>query len=148
MSQFSAAGAFEIEADKADQGRLTELAGLLDEDGNVTLVMPGGERVELPTALRQLVARGAAELASGRRVVLVPSAAELTPNQAARLLGVSRPFLVRLLDDGTIPGRRLERSRHRRVPLDGLLAYARRREARREGVNRIVHEAIGAGATY
>jgi excisionase family DNA binding protein len=87
-------------------------------------------------------------LASGRRVALVPSAGELTPNQAARLLGVSRPFLVRLLDDGTIPSRRLDRSRHRRVPLDGLLAYTRRRETRREGINRIVDEALEAGATY
>lgn len=148
MAQFSAAGAFEVEVDQADRGRLTELAALLDEDGDVTVVMPGGQQVELPAALRELVARGAAQLASGRRVALVPSAAELTPNQAARLLGVSRPFLVRLLDDGTIPSRRLDRSRHRRVPLDGLLAYARRREARREGINRVVDEALEAGATY
>lgn len=148
MSQFSAAGAFEIEGDTTDRDRLRELATLLGENGNVTLVMPGGERVELPGALRQLVARGAAELALGRRLALVPSAAELTPNQAARLLGISRPFLVRLLDDGTIPSRRLERSRHRRVPLDALLAYARQREIRREGVNRIVDEALQAGATY
>lgn len=148
MSQFSPAGGFEIEGDPTDRDRLSELASLLGEDGNVTLVMPGGERVELPAALRQLVARGAVELASGRRLALVPSAAELTPNLAARLLGISRPFLVRLLDDGTIPSRRLERSRHRRVPLDALLAYARQRETRREGVNRIVDEALQAGATH
>jgi hypothetical protein len=45
--------------DQADRGQLTELAALLDEDGSVTVVMAGGQRVELPAAPRELVARGA-----------------------------------------------------------------------------------------
>jgi excisionase family DNA binding protein len=147
MSQL-AAGALEVEVDEAERGRITELAALLGDGSKVTLLMPGGQRVELPASLLQLVARGATELAMGRRVALVPSAAELTPNQAARLLGVSRPFLVRLLDDGTIPSRRLERSRHRRIRLEDLLTFDQRRQTRRSGINQIVDEALDAGATY
>ncbi|MGH8999216.1 MAG: helix-turn-helix domain-containing protein [Acidimicrobiia bacterium] len=147
MSQL-AAGALEVEVDEAERERITALAALLGDGSKVTLLMPGGKRVELPAALLQLVARGATELAMGRRVALVPSAAELTPNQAARLLGVSRPFLVRLLEDGTIPSRRLERSRHRRIRLEDLLAFDQDRQARRSGINQIVDEALNAGATY
>jgi len=143
-----AAGAFEVEVDENERERITALARLLGEGGRATLTMPDGKRVELPAALLQLVARGAAELSLGRRVALVASAAELTPNQAARLLGVSRPFLVRLLDDETIPSRRLERSRHRRVRLEDLLAFDRQRQARRAGINQIINEALDAGATY
>lgn len=148
MSEFNAAAALEVHAGEAERDEIRRLALLLSEGDPVAVNISGRKKVELPAALRELVARGAAELAEGRRIVLVASAAELTPNQAAQLLGVSRPFLVRLLDDGTIPSRRLERSRHRRVRLEDVLAFQRRREARRVGVNRIVNDALEAGAKY
>ncbi|MGA2307756.1 MAG: excisionase family DNA-binding protein [Acidimicrobiales bacterium] len=62
-----------------------------------------------------------------------PAETILTPAEAAQLLGLSRPFVVRLLDDGEIPSERLPGSRHRRVRLSDVLAFSARREQRREG---------------
>lgn len=92
-----------------------------------------GERVEMPGALVDAVLRTAHELAVGHRVRLVaPDAAqELSPNQAAAYLGISRPLLVRLLDDGAIVARTLPGSRHRKVAVADLDAYAQAKARRR-----------------
>lgn len=91
----------------------------------------GEEKVEL-VALPSSVLRGLDTLleahASGTPVSVVPSRQELTPNQAAEVLGVSRPFLVKLLDEGKIPFRRV--GAHRRVRLDALHAYLQHEEER------------------
>ena len=137
----------EPNAEEAEQTRaVAEL--FTAEPAGLTLVAADGTRVPVPPALAQLVASGASELARGRRVVLVPGDAELTPNQAARMLGVSRPFLAKLLDDGVIPSRRLPRSRHRRIRFDDVAAFQRRRHEKRQGINEIVDTALAAGVEY
>jgi len=98
---------------------------------------PGGS-LSLDEELADLLRRVLEALARGEAVRVVPLEGELTTQQAAEILGVSRPYLVRLLERGAIPFRKV--GAHRRVKVRDLLAYmeaARKRgEERMEGLIR------------
>lgn len=64
-----------------------------------------------------------AALSSAQGVVIVPKKAELTTQQAADMLNVSRPYLIGLLESGRIPYRKV--GRHRRITFEALQEYKR-----------------------
>jgi excisionase family DNA binding protein len=93
------------------------------------LISPEGEEIELPGSLFHLMRQVVHDMAQGKAVTLISGQHVLTTQQAADILNVSRPFLVKLLETGEIPYSRT--GAHRRVRLSDLLAYKQRRDSQR-----------------
>ncbi len=107
-----------------------KLAAQLGRDAGLRLKVAGTrEELAIPPVALQLLVRILDELGRGNAVALTPLGAELTTQQAADLLNVSRPHLVKLLDEGAMPSRKV--GTHRRVKLVDLLAYKEETLAKR-----------------
>lgn len=85
---------------------------------------------ELPSNVARLLMDILKQTAAGNAVTLVPVEAEVTTQQAADLLNVSRPFVVRLIENGTLPARMI--GKHRRLLLTDVLAYKADQFTKRE----------------
>jgi|TARA_R110000868_G_scaffold79908_2_gene227121 excisionase family DNA binding protein len=90
-----------------------ERIGFLDEDGQQEMI--------LPVSALELLKNILVQMAQGNAITLVPVHAELTTQQAAEILNMSRPFLVKLLENGDIPFSK--KGTHRRVLFCDVQAY-------------------------
>jgi excisionase family DNA binding protein len=90
------------------------------------------ETLELPAIAVRLMLDALAEMAGGNAVTLMPVEAELTTQQAADLLNVSRPYVVQLLEDGKIPHRMV--GSHQRVRYVDVITYKSDIDAKRRQV--------------
>ena len=141
----------EKEVEAAVQGQ-RELASLLStkfetqridifdkEDKPHTLV--------LSTSALRLLVDILGELAIGNAVKVVPVHAELTSQEAADLLNVSRPHLVKMLEEGAIPFTKT--GRHRRIRFSDLMAFKQQRDAEsQEAMEALVRQAQELGMDY
>ena len=111
----------DIEVARASSKRL---ASFLNADHPLSLRVTdthSEEVIDLPACAGALLLEILEDMAAGRAVAVLRRDAELTTQQAADFLNVSRPFLVRLLERGTVPFRKV--GTHRRVLFDDLRRY-------------------------
>ncbi|WNG43000.1 helix-turn-helix domain-containing protein [Archangium minus] len=121
-----------VSASEHALAEVVELARLMEAKRvqRPKLIGPGGETLELPEPVFHLLHQVVTVLARGDAVTVVPVHKELTSQQAADLLNVSRQYLVRLLDQGVIPYSKT--GKHRRIRINDLLTYKRKRDAQRQ----------------
>jgi len=115
---------------------------IADEELKAILIGSDGERtVTLPRAALGYLVEVLEALGDGREPSVVPMAKELSTGEVASLLGVSRQYTVRLLDDGRLPYRRV--GNRRRVQLRDALAYLREDNRRRvEGLRDVADASL------
>jgi excisionase family DNA binding protein len=121
-----------VEMKGDEQSLIAQVDRFLRAQGmtSVTMVGPGGEEVTLAAPLLRVLRQAAHALAQDEAVMVVPVDRQLTTNQAADILNVSRQYLVRLLKRGEIPCTMV--GSHRRVDFGDLMAYKRVRATNRE----------------
>ena len=121
---------------------LEELIG----SGQVALVGPEGEKYAVPTQVRSLFLQVLRALRDGKAVSITRYNQQLTTQEAANLLGVSRQFLVNLLESGAIPF--FSVGTHRRLYLQDVLDYRNRRDERRRDALRELSRASSEAGLY
>jgi excisionase family DNA binding protein len=129
--------------DEPIEAQITELRQALSRSrGGVG--RPGIHQIRLPENAYRILVRIVEDLADGKAVSLTPAAQEMTTQEAARFLGVSRQFLVRLLDEGKIAFHRV--GTHRRVALQDLISFRKARDRRRhDAVKQMARAAVKDG---
>lgn len=125
--------AAEVEQAKLSSRTLSKYADV--DRVQLSLRGSNGETDELvlPGHVLQILLDVLAEVSQGNAISLIPYHQEISTQEAANLLNVSRPFLVRLLESGDIPFRKV--GAHRRVKLQDVLSY-------KEQIDRQRHAAL------
>nr|WP_314143147.1 helix-turn-helix domain-containing protein [uncultured Rhodococcus sp.] len=120
---------------------LRGLVELLETSQDVVLSdSEDGARHVLPDNVRDVLRKSLAAMIDHQAVTIAGSSTVLTTQDAAELLGISRPTLVQLLETEKIPY--TKPNRHRRILLEDVLAYQRQMaETRRRGLDAMVAEA-------
>jgi excisionase family DNA binding protein len=122
-----------------DSEALASVSRILHGHDMPALVGPDGEEITLPLNVYEILKDVVDAMQQGKGISVVPRDTIMTTQQAADFLGISRPTLVGLLEDGQIPF--TKPGRHRRVRLADLDAFQRRHTAaRREALDELTHE--------
>ena len=129
----------------ADLNQLLDLAHFIEGHAEPGLLLgPDGERVALPSEVYCVLRQVVDVMRQGKATLIAPQGLLLTTQEAADFLGISRPTLVKLLETGAIAFSKP--NRHRRVRLQDLIDFQRRRRMeRRDTLNRMTKEASELG---
>ena len=117
-----------IALSNGDQKQVLELYRKIQRS-RAKLVGPGGRTQTLPESLYEFLVTLIADLCEGQSVAIVQNDAQFTTVEASRMLGVSRQFLIKVLERDEIPHHMV--GTHRRVYVRDLLAYKAKRDSKR-----------------
>ena len=100
----------------------TEERVISNKQNEVTFaVRETGEIISIPLSALKLLKSIISNMAEGKSITLMPTDAEISTQQAAEILKVSRPHLIKLLENGTIPFKKV--GSHRRILLKDVLKF-------------------------
>ena len=127
---------------------MLDVSRFLDQQsGPTALVDSDGQAVNLPGEVLRVLSDVVREMRQGKAITVAPVDQLLTTQEAADFLGISRPTLVKKLEDGSITFERTSGGKHRRVRLVDLLQYRDgQRTERRKALRELASEAQAAGA--
>ncbi len=133
-----------IEPSAVSVDSLERLSLLFREGENSVVIGQNGDKVALPPEMRRLFAFVLDALEKRQSVCLIPEDEPFTTQAAANFLGMSRPYLMRLLDAGEISFHRV--GTHRRVLYRDLVSFQERRtEVRSSALSKMTQELSDAG---
>lgn len=116
-------------------------------EGPPALVGSDGQAVDLPEEALGVLSEAVRAMQQGKAITVAPVDQLLTTQEAADFLGISRPTLVKKLEDGSIAFERTSGGKHRRARLVDVLQYRdEQRAERRNALRELVSEAQRAGA--
>lgn len=119
-----------------DREVLDRLVAAFSKENHVALIDKQGHRTEIPEPIYQQLMRIMQMMQKGSAIILMREDEKLTTQAAANYLGVSRQYLVNLLEEGTVPFHKV--GTHRRITFRDLLDYEKSRDqARRESLDRM-----------
>ncbi len=126
-----------------EQTQVRDLERMLDL-GAPALVSVSGERLVVPPTVYEVLRKVVELMAEGKSVTLLPDNQVVTTQRAADLLGMSRPFFIKLLETGAMAHHRV--GNQRRVYLRDVLEFARKRdEERQAALDRLSRQAVEVG---
>jgi len=132
-----------IRLPSTEQQQVQALEQLL-RGGAPALVTPAGERIELPGSVFQVLKEAVGFMSHGQAITLVPDNQAVTTQQAADMLGMSRPSLVKLLESGIIAYHRV--GNQRRLALRDVREFAKKRDQEcLAALDRLSRDAFEAG---
>jgi excisionase family DNA binding protein len=120
---------------------------------NIAIVEDGVDRLEdspllkLPPKVLRLFADMLGSLAQGKAVAIMPKELDITTQEAAMFLNVSRPYLIRLLEDGKMPYHKV--GSHRRIRFEDVVKYKEdRRKVSQDALQELIDQAQDLGMGY
>ena len=120
-----------IAASESERPALYKIEHILEHaDVAPKLVGPNGETIELPPSVFNVLRQVIYHMMRGRAIFIFPEQQELTTQEAADILNVSRPYLIKLLEENKIPYTTV--GSHRRIRLSDLMSYKKLRDAARK----------------
>lgn len=126
-----------------DREMLDKLYDVINGEERPVLLGREGAHVQFPEPVFHLLTEIVRKMHRGQSVVLLPENEELTTQAAANQLGTSRPYVVKLLEEGAIPHHMV--GSHRRIYLRDLVAYQKQRDReRREALDALNQDLLDA----